>query len=91
MKGQVQNNIHGVNVLVDIDKAPGSHYSGANRRVKVEKILTDEEIIELWEAREQNDKLELAKKWIRRQDGYATSNLKYKKINHSTIVKFKYS
>ena len=89
-KGQVQTNEHKVNVLVDTVNSDNRHFSHLNRRVKVIKVLSDDEIIQLWKNRKEKNELELAKDWIEKQDGYAYSNCTDKTLNiqRGSIVKY---
>ena len=90
-KGKVQNNEHGVNVLVETDTSSNSHISRFNTDVTIVSVLTDSEIVAMWKNRDDKDEIDLAKQWIKSQDGYATSNCKdeYLGISHQSIVKFK--
>lgn len=89
--GKVQTNENDINVLVETDKSTNQHYSHLNKLVNVTKILTDEEIIAIWETRSSLGKLEEAKRWIKGQDGYAVSNCLDEKndIKHSSIIEYK--
>jgi hypothetical protein len=55
------------------------------------EVLTDDSIIELWEKREENDRLALAKAWIKKQDGYAISNCVDESLNitYNSIITYK--
>lgn len=70
---KVQTNEHNVNVLVETNNSSNQSWSHLNREVDLNKVLTDEEIIELWKNREIDDKLQIAKDWIKKQQGYAIS------------------
>lgn len=91
IEAKVQTNKHSENVLVQTEKSDNRHYSHLNRAVLIQSVLTDEEIIKVWKNRDENDDLKLAKDWIVRQDGYASSNCidKIHRIKYGTIVKFK--
>lgn len=90
-KAKVQTNKYNVNVLVETKSSSNRHYSHLNKEVEVTKVLTDDEIVELWENRKEDDKLELAKNWIKKQDGYAISDCvdETLNINFNSIVKYK--
>lgn len=90
-KGKVQTNDYKVNVLVETESSSNQHYSHLNRGVIISKVLTDDEIIELWRNRKDNDELQLAKDWIKKQPNYATSNCEDKKnnIKYQSIVNYK--
>ena len=89
--GKVQTNEHRVNVLVETKKSNNRHYSLLNKDVSVEKILTDKEIVGLWENRKKDNELELAKDWIKKQYGYACSNITDDTlgITYDSIVKYR--
>lgn len=89
-EGQVQTNDLKVNVLVDTKNSSNRHFSSFNREVVVIKVLSDDEIIELWQNRKENDKLDLAKNWIKKQDGYAVSNCvdETLDIDFNSIIKY---
>lgn len=58
----------------------------------IDKILSEEEIIELWRSRDNTDELELAVRWIMKQPNYALSEItdpKLKLESWDTVVKFK--
>jgi len=90
-KGQVQTNEHHVNVLVETVNSSNQHYSHLNKYVDVMEVLKDEEIIDLWRKRKDIDELALAKNWIMRQEGYATSNCIDETLNidYNSIVAYK--
>lgn len=67
--GKVQTSNYGNNILVETETSTNKHYSYLNFMVSVEKVLTDDEIISLWEQRDCDDRLELAKNWIKKQGG----------------------
>jgi len=89
-KGQVQTNNAKINVLVDTTNSDNRHYHYSNRKVSIVKVLSNDEIIEAWRNRPENDELELAKRWIAKQTGFATSNCEDETLNidYSSIVKF---
>jgi len=89
--GKVQTNEHKVNVLVSTRHSNNRHYSHLNKEIEVIKTLSDNDIIKLWEARNVDDKLELAKNWIKREDGYAVSNCVDDTLNitYGSIVNYK--
>ncbi len=87
---KVQRNQENVNVLVDTDNSSNRHYSSLDKRVTLDRVLADDEIIKLWENRTGNDKLKLAKDWIKRQNGYSVSNCVDDTLNidFGSIVKY---
>lgn len=87
---KVQTNDYGVNVLVETNESNNRHCSNLNVDVNVEKVLTDEEIIEVWRNRDSGDELKLAKNWIMKQKGYAISSCVdgIRGIKHNSIVKY---
>lgn len=89
-KAKVQTNNEKVNVLVETTTSTNRHYSHLNKEVLITEVLSNEEIIALWQNRKDNDILELAKNWIEKQDGYAVSNCVDKRmnINHNSVVKY---
>jgi len=90
LNAKVQTNDYKVNVLVETTNSTNMHYSHLNKQVQIDKVLSDEEIIELWENRKVDDKLKLAKDWIKTQEGYATSNCVDDSldIDYNSIVKY---
>jgi len=75
-KGKVQKNGLGVNVLVSTTESNNRHYSHLNKSIKVEKVLSDDEILELWETVNEEDRIDLMKDWLKFREGYAVSNCK---------------
>lgn len=92
-KGKVQTNDYKVNVLVETVTSSNQHYSHLNKEVSVTKVLSDEEIIDLWKNRKVkgDDELELAKKWLMKEKGYAISNIKDDTLNidFDSVVAYK--
>lgn len=92
-KGKVQKNIHGVNVLVETTNSTNRNSSNSNKSVVISNILSDLEVLNIWKNRniDLDKELEIAKRWIRKQDTYAVSSCKDETINisHSSIVEFK--
>jgi hypothetical protein len=88
--GKVQTNGNKVNVLVETNNSDNKHCSSLNRRINVTKVLTDQEIIELWKNRKVDDELELAKNWIKKQEGYAVCNCVDDTLNitYNSIVEY---
>ena len=89
--GKVQTNSYGINVLVETYNSSNQHFHHTNKRIEVLKVLTDEEIISIWENRGINDKLILAKNWIKKEKGYSVSNCNDEtlNINSNSIVNYK--
>ena len=89
--GKVQTNEYKVNVLVETTNSNNRHYSSHNRPIEVVKVLSDEEILEAWKNRTDENELELAKNWIKRQDGFAFSACRDKVLNidYQSVVEFK--
>lgn len=89
--GKVQTNDHEVNVLVETKTSANRHCSHLDKEVTIDKILSNGDILEMWENREdKSDLLEIAKEWLMRQDGYATSNIvdDTSGITYGNIVKY---
>ncbi len=88
--GKVQTNRDNVNVLVETTNSSNTHYHSTDKAVDVEKVLSDDEIVNLWRNRDQNNELHLAKDWIGKQKGYAWSNIEDGTLNIScgSIVKY---
>ena len=88
--GKVQVNNEMVNVLVETRDSNNNHHSHLNHPVLLIGVLSDDEIVQLWEKRNENDKLKLAKDRIKKQDGYAISNCVDNKfgIKSNTIVRY---
>lgn len=91
IKAKVQTNEYNVNLLVETEKSSNRHFSSYNKEVLVTAVLTDSEIIKLWKERKNDDEIELAKNWIREQEGYAISNCVDKTLNitYRSIVKYR--
>mgnify|MGYP003110284001 CR=1 FL=1 len=99
LRGKVQTNEHGTNVIVETEVSNGTHDSHYNKPVIITQILTDEEvIIEGKKAMEELDPVELVKiykKLLKVKDGFATSNCSTPKdtteLTHSSgdIMKYK--
>jgi hypothetical protein len=89
---QVQTNEHKVNVLVETKNSSNSHYCHLNRDIEVVKVLTDDEIIDLWKKRKRTDELVLAKDWVKKQDGYAVSNCfdESLDIHYNSVISYRY-
>lgn len=87
---KVRTNEYNVNVLVETNNSKNQNWCSLNEDVTLLKVLSDREIIELWESRGNDDKLELAKNWIRTQKGYAVSNCidETLGITYKSIVKY---
>jgi len=92
MHNKVQTNDHGVTVLVETEHSTNRHHSPLNRRVKNIRVLSDDEIIERWRKRMENDELILAKAWIKRMQCFAISNCEDTKLKlkYNDIVQFAY-
>ncbi len=90
MINKVQTNDQKVNVLVETVNSNNRHYFHGNREVINVVVLSDDEVISVWINRPPEDDLEMAKQWIKKQDGYAISNCADKtlELNHSDIVKY---
>lgn len=91
MKAKVQTNDESINILVETTSSSNRHYSHLDKMVDVIRVLSDSEIIELWEQRKIDDnKLSLAKVWIQKQEGYAVSNCVDNSmlISYSSVVKY---
>ena len=90
VNGKVQTTSNNDNVLVETDTSSNRNYCSLNKHVTVTRLLTDSEIIELWQNRNVNDALDLAKSWIAKQPGYAISSCQDKKIKltYNSIVKY---
>lgn len=89
--GKVQTNDYKVNVLVETKASNNRHYSSHNREIEVVKVLTDDEILEVWRNRPDGNELELAKNWIKKQDGFAVSSCVDDTlgIDYQSVVQFK--
>lgn len=89
MANKIQKNDYGVNVLVESVLTPDSkHMSHLDRTVGDIKILTKEELLQIYDTIvAEDEKLEVVKNYLKKRDGYATSNV-YKKdvINYGDIV-----
>lgn len=92
-KGKVQTVDDGTNVLVETTESSNQHYSHLNKLVEVLHVLTNDDVIEEWKLRDKTfeDELELATKWIRKQNGFASSNCYDESLNilGGSIVKYK--
>ena len=88
--GKVQTNNEGINILVETTNSNNRHIWHLNKNVKGVKKLTDQEILDIWNT-SKKDELALAKDWIKKQKGYATSNCVdlTLKIDYDSIVKYK--
>lgn len=92
MRNKVQKNDCGVNVLVETNESSNTHYSHLNFFVEIEKVLTDEEILQQYLKKStKEEKLKSAKNWIKKQDGFAVSNVIDETINvdYDSIIAFK--
>jgi hypothetical protein len=58
---KVQTNEFKVNVLVETRNSSNRHMSAFNKRATIIEVLSDNQIVELWQNRTKNDTLELAK------------------------------
>lgn len=87
----VHTNKHDVNVLVQTTNSNNRHHYHLNKSVKIEKVLSDKDLIKLYKDAEYPNLLQNAKDWAKKQKGYAISNVEDKiaNINCSSIVKFK--
>lgn len=92
MANKIQKNDSGVNVLVESVLTPNSkHISHLDRIVGDIKVLTKEELLHIYDTIvAEDEKLEVVKNYLKKRDGYATSNV-YKKnvIDYGDIVVFK--
>lgn len=101
LEGKVQKNEYGVNVLVQVEGSNSQHYWHENKQVKVLKTLNDEEIIEAFNkesAGKQDILIKIYKDFLKRIDGYATSNVSNVRngacevefpVEHQSIVIYK--
>jgi ribosomal protein S4E len=88
VKGKVQKNKKGVNVLVEISGGDTRSFYSLNKKVVVNNVLSNEEIIKLWKLRKIDDELKLARAWLIRQDGYALSVCEGDNISYSSVVQY---
>lgn len=94
MENKVQTNEHGVNVLVETKNSSNRHYYHANKKVANVKKVSNEEVLqlfsEMYERATLEEKLEIAKSFLKKQKGYATSNVvdSVLDVNYQDIVSY---
>jgi hypothetical protein len=89
MKGKVQHNEHGVNVLVSTETSNNRHHSHLNFPVECE-VLTDEQVEEAYRKEFGSPSIKDMKDKLKTVDGFAVSNCTdQKELNYQSLVSFK--
>lgn len=101
MKGKIQKNDYGNNILVEIEANGGSHISHLDKDCVVLGTLTGNDVIErgmeLIEDMEGKELLAMCKDLLKKVDGYAVSNVSTNRedypdaifVNHGDIIFYK--
>ena len=88
MKGKVQTNRSGINVLVETATS-GNRFIGSHHNAVISKILTKEEILDEYKNNiSKEEMLQLAKGWISKQKGFAKSNISDGDITYGSIIQY---
>ena len=101
MKGKIQKNDYGNNILVEIEANGGSHISHLDKACVVLGTLTKNDVIEkgfeLMEKMDNKELFSICKDLLKKVDGYAGSNVATNRedypdaifVNHGDIVFYK--